>query len=114
MTYADMTDEALAAEVERRGLAYAAYEARELGRARMIELLTELDSFQDPVKIEIDREANGKWTAEVSAPFHTTVGPVLAYGDTEHEAVIQALTLLLHQALSRMDDAIRDAEGSPI
>lgn len=49
MNYDDQNDDVLASEVHRRGLPYTPSEAMDLGRARMIELLTEMDSFEEPV-----------------------------------------------------------------
>lgn len=114
MNYDDQNDDVLASEVHRRGLPYTPSEALELGRARMIELLTEMDSFEEPVAVSAHREDDGRWIADVRAEFGEAEFATCFYADTEHDAVIGALKLLLAEAIYRLDGAIRDAEGTPI
>lgn len=114
MNYEDQNDAALASEVHRRGLPYTPDEALELGRVRMIELLVELDSFEEPVAVSVCQDDDGQWIADVRAEFGEAKFATCCYGDIEHEAVIGALKLLLAEAIHRLDQAIRDAEGTPI
>lgn len=116
MNYEDQNDDVLATEVHRRGFAYTPSEALDLGRARMIELLVELDSFEEPISIStiLEDEGDGQWIADVRAEFGEAKFATCCYSDTEHEAVIGALKMLLAEAIHRLDQAIRDAEGTPI
>lgn len=56
-------------------------------------------------KVEIEREADGRWLAEV-----TDLPGVLAYGATEHEAVARVQALALRVVADRLehDEAGRD------
>jgi predicted RNase H-like HicB family nuclease len=51
------------------------------------------------LKIEVDREEDGRWIAEVPA-----LPGVLAYGDTEAEARTHAASLALRVIADRIDN----------
>ena len=64
---------------------------------------TERDNFESPevemLKIELEREEDGRWVAEAPA-----LPGVMAYGDTEEQAKARAISLALRVIADRIDN----------